>query len=87
MRRGGVDETGTGIIGDVVAGQKRHGEIVAEILEWMSGGDGCELIGRDIAQAAEGELCLGGGFFRQLVGKDQLFARTRTEIVFAAVTS
>lgn len=79
----GVHEAGAGIIGDVVAVEQRHVEFIAaaETLEGMRAGHRCEVGRRDIAQALVLQLGLGEGFLGQLIGKDQLFAGTRTKIV------
>ena len=79
--RSGVDETGTGIVGDMVAGEEWNGEVVAEILEGMGAGDASQFVGGDAPHTVEGELCLSCGFVRQAVCKDQFLARLRAKII------
>ena len=60
VARRGVDEPGAGIVGDVLAVEQRHGELVAaaEALERVGAGDADEFVGSDIAKALEGQLGL-----------------------------
>ena len=47
----GVDETGAGVVGDVVAGEQRHGEIVAGVCtrERMAQRNAASIVARNIA--------------------------------------
>ncbi len=52
----GVHEAGAGVVGDVVAGQQRHGEFVAaaDAFQRMGAFDGIERVGRQIAHLLVG---------------------------------
>ena len=79
----GVDKAGAGIVGDMIAGDQRHGEIVAatEPLE-RAGADHSLKVGRlDVGEALELELGLGEAFLGQHICKHQLFTRLRTKVV------
>ena len=77
----GMHEARTGIVGDVIAVEQRHLVIIAERGQRMGTGEIRQISRGHIAEALVLQLCLGEGFFRQLVGKDQLLARTRAEII------
>jgi hypothetical protein len=85
----GMDEAGTGIVGDVIAGDQRHGKIIAAAEALATGGRRpcLQVRGSYIAQTLEFELGLGKALLGQRIGEDQLLARLRAEIVFRRVTS
>ena len=86
VTRGGVHETGAGIVGNMVAGKHRHSEVIAaaEALERMRKRKSFKFLPLDTsAKRLYVELGLGDGFFRQRVGKDQLFTGPGTEVVLS----
>ena len=72
---GGVDEAGAGVVGDVVAGQQRHGEAVAGVEPGQRMGAD-HALAVDLLDAAPGGD-LGGGphVLGQLLGDDEAVAR------------
>ena len=80
----GVHEAGAGVVGDVVAGEHRHGKFVAaaEALERMGKRQAFQALRPKRCEARfERHLGLGGCLFGKCFGKDQLLARLRTKVV------
>ena len=81
----GVHETGAGVVGDVVAGEHRHGELVAaaKTVEWMRKRKCCPSSSADdIAKTTHRDFGLACATpRRQRVGEDQLLAWLRAEII------
>ena len=70
----GVHEAGAGVVGDVVAGQQRHGEFVAaaDALQRMGAFHGIERVGRQVANFLVGrDARLLEHTFGKRIGKDQ----------------
>ena len=78
VSRCSVNEAGAGIVGDVIAGQKRHGEFIAQRPQRMHAGDIGKILGRDVGDlVVRGDARLlehlAGEIFRQ----DQQVAELR----------
>ncbi len=79
----GVDEAGAGVVGDVVAGEKRHREFVAagETLERMAAFHCVERVGRQLAHLFIGaDARLLEHAFGQRIGQNQKIAGLRPVI-------
>ncbi len=81
VARSGVDEARAGIVGDVIAIEKRDNEIVAKGGERVGAGDAGEFFRSDIADELERDLCLGGGLIGKPRCEDQALARLRAKVV------
>ncbi len=81
-----MNEARTGIVGDVVAFEQRHGKFIAasETLERMRAGDGSEIGSRNVGETLVLQLRLGKGLLSQLIGEDQLLARARAKIILGS---
>ncbi len=76
----GVHEAGAGVVGDVVAGEQRHGEFIAaaDALQRMGAFDRVERVGRQVAHLLVGrDARLLEHAFGQRIGQDQQIAVLR----------
>jgi hypothetical protein len=73
----GVHEAGTGIVGDVIAVDQRHGEIIAaaEAAQRVGADHAFKVARSYIAQTLELSLALAKHSSAKRIGEDQLLAR------------
>ena len=84
----GVHEARAGVLGDVLAGEQRHAEVVAVAAKGMSRSDGFESSPRHVAVASPGRHARRlENVFGELVGKDQPVADFAQLSSGACVTS
>ncbi len=81
MARRGVDEAGTGIGGDMIAGKQRHFEIIAQTAEGMGAYQRGQFPLLHRADARQHHLGLLGDIFRQQIGQKDFLARARQRTI------
>ena len=77
MARRGVHEAGAGIVGDVIAGEQRHGEVIAERAERMRAAKIGEIVGRHVGDLViRGDARLLEHVAREIFRQDEADRRT-----------